>query len=50
MQVKDELVWASVKGLKAGFVFMLIGQAGPLPTAPSVKTVFVEDVSGLLGI
>jgi hypothetical protein len=42
--VKDDSNWSSLKGLKSGFVFMLIGQAGPLPTAPAVKTIFVEDV------
>jgi len=44
VNVKDDLAWSSVKGLKAGLVFMLIGQAGPLPSAPSSKTVFVEDL------
>jgi ubiquitin carboxyl-terminal hydrolase 14 len=44
INVKDDVAWSSVKGLKAGFVFMLIGQAGPLPSAPSSKTVFVEDL------
>lgn len=42
--VKSDTQWSKVKGLKDGYTFMMIGQAGPLPEAPTEKTVFVEDL------
>lgn len=41
---KDNMSWDKIKNLKDGFTFMMIGKAGPLPTAPKEKTIFVEDL------